>query len=214
MDLNKIKHDKEDEFFKRLFKQFQLDDDEQFKQAITLLPVAIKAMVESKQTRKYLINELLETLKENTELLRVIVSDKEYLVEQGEEKTEILKDYLQSHETAEENLQIYEQNTDVLLGEVVKAKAIKRSEFASETGSKKNQDVRNKSHTFLQQCVNSKPGLSINQLAKMLVDESTKNKIRFGRVIPMSTAKDYARFIKKRLKAESNMVESSTQSNK
>jgi hypothetical protein len=211
MSIEKIKIDKQKAFLTKLFEQVQLDEEEQITQAITLLPAALEAIHELKETNRYLCKELLNKEVHLKEVLQQSLSAQEVTLKQSEEATETLKAYIQLQDTAVDNLQIYKTNEGVLLSEMTRVKTIKRSEFASETGGKKNHEVRNKAYTFLRQCITNEPKLSINRLAMKLVDESTKNKDRFGRFIPMSTAKDYTRFIKKEVESSTQQLESSTQ---
>jgi hypothetical protein len=64
-------------------------------------------------------------------------------------------------------------------------------------GSRKNLKQREASHLYLSKVLDDTPDISINKIAKMLNHESKSNRIEFSREVPVSTAKDYARQVKK-----------------
>jgi hypothetical protein len=69
---------------------------------------------------------------------------------------------------------------------------------SSAIGSRKNLKQREASHLYLSKVLDDTPNISINKMAKTLNLESKSNRIEFSREVPISTAKDYARQVKKR----------------
>jgi len=98
------------------------------------------------------------------------------------------------------------EGMEVAFGSVFKNHTVLTKKFSepelvklssSAIGSRKNHKQREASHLYLSKVLEDTPDISINKMAKTLNIESKSNRIEFSREVPVSTAKDYARQVKK-----------------
>jgi len=182
----------------------QLEDELQKQNIGKLFLKAMEAISELKSNERILAKMYVDAQKGFNEYLHSELSVKTSKLGSTELLNEILTDYEEVVETATHNLEIYKNNQQFFHEEMDVLRSAKHSELARKIGSKKNERQRNAAYKYLRDLLMTQPELSINRLASILEVDSEKDHSLFGRKIPFSTGKDYARAIK-------NEVESSSQ---
>lgn len=195
----------QERFFKELYEYAQLDEHEQAKTALSLLPLAMSAICELQKSRTAAIQKSLEVSSRFGDYLRSteeITYERSDLAELSIETIEKLcNDYEELHSLIGDDRKVYDHNIAFLKAKVIKAKQASHSDIARQVGGRKNQLVREKAHCFLRKLLAEEPSTSINSLAAILESVSLDDKNKFGKVIPFSTCKDYARTIKKEVES-------------
>ncbi|MDU0113283.1 hypothetical protein RT723_09805 [Psychrosphaera aquimarina] len=77
---------------------------------------------------------------------------------------------------------------------------LKFKELFSEYGGLKGKPTRAKAYDFINKSLSDNPNLSINRLAESLEADSNNQPDKYGKAIPLSTCKNYARAVKNSLK--------------
>lgn len=193
----------QDILFDELKLHLQLEDELQKQNIGKLFIKAMSAISELKSNEKILEKMCVDTYNSFNAHLQNELLVKESKLDSEECLNEILNGYVEVTEAATKNLEVYKNNQQFFHEEIEVLRSAKHSELASQIGSKKNERQRNAAYKHLRYLLNIQPELSINRLASILEVDSEKDHSIFGRKIPFSTGKDYARTIKKEVESSS-----------
>lgn len=174
-------------------------------------------MDELDNSSKKILMQTLESSEEYLKLLGVFLNDKETINSKDKVMDLIFSSYdafNDLHNALNESLKVITsvstlRELENLSSKLKLARTSNHYQIAMKAipklhGAKKNADVRSKAMAFIKQALLADPTLKINKLAKLVNKVSNENRQEFGRPIPVSTAKDYAREVKKQLEGSSD----------